>query len=92
MTYPGLFNHYQPIRGKDWIRRVEPEDRAVFVNIGHQEADYGRKGGRATVKRHGKAHMKKIARIGAIVTNSWKEWNRALREETERELGVTFDF
>lgn len=92
MKYPGLFSQHQPLKGKDWIRRIPPEDRAVFVDIGLQEAQHGSLGGQALIKKHGKSHVKHIGRIGAIVTNSWAMWNRLLREETERELGVTFDF
>lgn len=91
MTYPGLFSRYT-LKGKDWLRRIEPEDRAVFVDIGLQEAEHGSLGGKALVKKRGKAHMKSIGRIGAIASNSIKAWNKALQEELNRELGVTFDF
>lgn len=93
MTYPDLFlSRYSELKGRDWIRRVEPDDRAAFVDIGLQENNHGKMGGDALVKKHGKDHMKNIGRIGAIVTNSWKFWNKAMQEELAKELGVTFDF
>lgn len=48
MTYPNLFkSRYPSLKGKDWIRRIESDDRRVFVRIGQAEHEYGRKGGRA---------------------------------------------
>jgi hypothetical protein len=93
MTYPGLFQGYElKGRGKGWIKTVQPEDRAVFVNIGLQESGHGQLGGRAVYTKRGRDYMASIGRIGAIKTNSIKAWNKALREELERELGVTFDY
>jgi hypothetical protein len=90
---PNLFKARYPIlRGKDWVRRIEPEDLRVFVDIGLKANDHGKQGGRALVEKHGKEHMRKIARIGAIAANSIKAWNKAVREANEQELGVTFDF
>lgn len=48
VTYPGLFKaRYAELRGRDWIRRVEAEDRQAFIEIGLAATDYGRKGGQA---------------------------------------------
>lgn len=85
MQYPNLFkSRYPVLEGKDWIRTVDEDDRKAFIEIGLQAMDYGSKGGRATVKKHGKKHMKKIARIGGIASSSIKEWNTAVEAETER--------
>lgn len=93
MTYPDLFlSRYSELKGRDWIRRVEPDDRAAFVNIGLKEACHGQMGGRALYTKKGREHMASIGRIGAIATNSIKAWNKAMQEELSKELGVTFDF
>jgi hypothetical protein len=91
--FPNLFlSRYTELKGRDWLRRIEPEDRAVFVDIGLKANGHGQLGGKAVVKKYGKEHLSRIGRIGAIATNSIKAWNRALQEELNRELGVTFDF
>jgi hypothetical protein len=92
MTYPGLFSRFQPKSGSDWIRRLPREEVMVFVNIGLEENGHGQKGGRAVYVQKGREHLSKIGRIGAIKTNSWKAWKKALREELEKEFGVTFDY
>lgn len=94
MTYPGLFSKHQPLKGKGsaWIKSLPAEDRAVFVSIGLEEGKHGQLGGRALYMQKGREWMSKRGRIGAIVTNSKKLWNRLMREELERELGVTFDY
>ena len=44
--YTGLFkSRYPNITGSDWIRKVDPDDRRVFVQIGHEHAEHGRLGG-----------------------------------------------
>lgn len=46
MIYPNLFkSRYTTLKGKDWIKTIEPEDKRVFVEIGFKHSDYGRKGG-----------------------------------------------
>lgn len=95
MTYPDLFSSHKPLRGRTWLRelkRRDPEAVSVFVDIGLQEAGHGQKGGRGLYIKRGREHMQSIGRIGAIVTNSKKLWDRLMREEMERELGVTFDY
>lgn len=88
MIYPNLFkDRYSPIRGKDWIRRLAPEDRAVFVDIGLQALQHGRLGGLALKAKHGNKHLSQIGRIGAIITNSKKAWRKAMQDEMER-LGL----
>mgnify|MGYP006935520912 CR=1 FL=1 len=48
MTYPDLFKkRYQALHGKDWLRRIEPDDKAAFVRLGMEAHDYGRMGGKA---------------------------------------------
>lgn len=53
--YPNLFkSRYPELIGRDWIRRVEPDDRTAFVHIGLAAFDYGRQGGKvraATAQR-----------------------------------------
>lgn len=83
MKYPNLFkSRYPVLNGKDWINSVDPEDKQAFIQIGLQETDYGRSGGHAVVKKYGRKHMKSIARIGAIMSNIRREWNRAVERET----------
>jgi hypothetical protein len=88
--YPNLFrSRYTSLQGKDWIRRVSNEDRRAFARIGLEASDYGRSGGNAVVKKHGKKHMKQIARRGAIMTNIRKWWSQQVQLETLRlEEGV----
>jgi len=92
MKYPNLFKaRYTSLQGKDWINSIDPEDKQAFIQLGLQEADYGRSGGNALVKKYGRKHMKNIARIGAIVTNIRKEWARAVERETELLAGGRTD-
>jgi hypothetical protein len=93
MTYQGLFSSYDLSgKGREWIKSIDPEDRAVFVQIGLEENGHGQMGGRAIYMQKGREYMSKIGRIGAIKTNSIKAWKCALQEELNRELGVTFDY
>lgn len=92
MAYPNLFkSRYPVLQGRDWIRTISKEDRQAFIALGLQALDYGRKGGRAVVKKYGKKHMKRIARIGAIMTNIRKQWNRQVAEETARLQEVSIE-
>ena len=52
-------------------------------------ADFGRRGGQATVKRHGRAHMSKIGKAGfaAMVEKYWKG-NREACLRRLKELGL----
>lgn len=82
----GVFKaRYPVLKGKDWVRTIDPEDRRVFVSIGAEAHLHGVIGGQALAQRRGREYMSKIGRIGAIVTNSWKQWNKALIEEMWRE-------
>lgn len=83
--YPNLFkNRYPTLSGRDWINSIDPEDRQAFIELGLSAMDFGKLGGQATVKRYGKKHMKNIARVGAVVTNVRKYWNKAVEVETQR--------
>lgn len=84
--YPGIFKARYSLVGKDWIRTIPAEDRAVFVSIGMEANLHGVLGGRATAKK-GRAHMSKIGRIGAIVSNSKRAWRKAVIE-ANYELGI----
>ncbi len=49
--YPDLFKTSYPVlQGKDWLRRVNPEDRAAFSSIGREFHDHGRMGGEARAR------------------------------------------
>lgn len=89
--YSGIFKSRYALKGRDWVRKISKEDLAVFVDMGLKAHNHGKMGGDAVVKKHGKDHMKSIGRIGAIVTNSWKFWNKAIQEEIAKELGTYFD-
>lgn len=84
--YPNLFKaRYPVLKGKDWVRRIHPEDRAVFVSIGAEFHLHGVIGGLKLVEKKGREYMSRIGRIGAIVANSKRAWNKALLEEMWRE-------
>ena len=86
MIYPGLFKaRYPVLRGKDWIRTISPDDLKFFIKEGMKAWDYGKMGGAALVEKRGREYMSKIGRIGAIVANSKRAWNKALLEEMWRE-------
>lgn len=88
MTYPDLFKSRYDLRGKDWLRRIDPADRKAFVEIGHRESDWGRLGGQALYQQRGSSYMSKIGYRGAIVTNIQKAFKAAVKDENEKELGV----
>ncbi len=45
---PGLFKaRYSILKGRDWLRTVDAEDRLAFGHIGMEYHDYGRRGGLA---------------------------------------------
>lgn len=45
--HPNLFkNRYPVLKGSDWIKRIDPEDKQVFVSLGMKHNDYGRMGGK----------------------------------------------
>lgn len=49
--YSNIFkNRYSELKGKDWIKRIDPEDQKAFYHIGFVESDFGRKGGKARAK------------------------------------------
>ena len=50
MIYPDLFKSRYILKGKDWIRTIEPDDRKVFVELGMKHSEYGRLGGKARAK------------------------------------------
>lgn len=44
----GLFKaKYGKLEGKDWIRKIDPEDARVLITVGLREMDFGRMGGKA---------------------------------------------
>lgn len=87
MMYPGLFKARYPLTGRDWVRHIPDEDRAVFVSIGMEANLHGVMGGQALAQQKGREYMSKIGRIGAIVSNSRKQWNKAVIE-ANYELGI----
>lgn len=51
MIYPNMFHSvYEKLEGRDWIRRVSPEDRRIFVERGLAHAQWGKLGGIARAK------------------------------------------
>lgn len=82
--YPNLFKLRYVLRGKAWVRDIEPEDLRVFVSIGAEHHEHGRMGGRAIADQRGADYMRSIGRIGAISANSKRAWVKALQEEQEK--------
>ena len=49
--HPNLFkNRYPELKGSDWIKKISPEDKQVFISLGMQHNDYGRMGGKQRAK------------------------------------------
>lgn len=89
MTYPDLFkSRYPSLQGKAWLQDIHPDDRKAFSDLGLQQADHGRLGGTSLVKKYGREHMRKIARIGAIMSNIRQEWQRKVWEETWKQNDI----
>ena len=38
---------YPVLKGKDWIRKIEPDDRKALLHVVRSFGEHGRKGGRA---------------------------------------------
>ena len=83
MTYPNLFAAYHPLKGSDWIRTIQSEDRQAFAMIGFRESDFGRKGGVALYQKYGRERMAEMGRRGALVTNLRKWIAKRIQEEME---------
>lgn len=54
-TFPSLKGVFKQkygdnLRGRDWLRRIDPEDRRVFAHAGFVASDYGRRGGLARAR------------------------------------------
>ena len=77
---PGLFQKYQPLQGKGWIKALPAEELRVFVDIGLKACDHGRVGGKALVQKRGREWMRWIGRNGAIKANQIKALKRAQDE------------
>jgi len=91
MLYPNLFkDKYAPLKGKAWIKALPDEELKVFIDIGMQANDHGRMGGCALAED--REHMAKIGQRGAIMTNILRQWRKAVKEETEKELGIILDY
>jgi hypothetical protein len=59
MNLKGMFMKLKP-QGRDWVRRLDPENKRVFIDIGLQAGDHGKMGGAvraATATRCGKGHF-----------------------------------
>ena len=92
MKYPNLFkSRYENLQGKNWINSIDPDDKKAFIEIGLQETNHGVKGGRALMKKYGREHLKKTARIGGIISGSRKEWKKAVERETLLQGGSITD-
>lgn len=83
MNYPNLFkSRYPSLRGSDWIKQVEDEDRKAFAQIGFAASDYGRKGGKKVVQKYGREYMSRIGARGALVTNVKKMIQKGIENES----------
>ena len=82
MNYSGIFKARYTLTGKDWVRRIDPEDLRAFVSIGMEANLHGVTGGRKLAQVKGREYMSKIGRIGAIVANSKRAWRKAVIEES----------
>lgn len=83
--FPGLFGPYSPLEGRDWIRKLDREALAVFVDIGLKACNHGKLGGQALVQKRGREWMREIGRRGAIKANVVKALKRA-QDERYQEL------
>ena len=82
MKYPNLFHsRYTELSGRDWIKKIEPEEIQAFARLGFQESGYGKKGGVALAKKRGKKYMQEIGRRGALVTNAKKLIKKGIENE-----------
>ncbi len=50
MIYPNLFKQKYQLKGKNWVKTIEPDDLKVFIDIGMRFNDYGRMGGKVRGK------------------------------------------
>lgn len=51
MLYPNLIkNKYPVLQGRDWIRKISPDDREALIWLGMRAWDFGRMGGIARAK------------------------------------------
>lgn len=62
MDTKGIFKrkYGEGLKGHDWIKAIEPEDRALLIEIGMRAMDWGRMGGAARAskaKRDARGHF-----------------------------------
>lgn len=62
MNYPGIFKgkYGDQLRGKTWLKAIDPQDAQVFVQIGHEAGQHGKIGGQARAagaKRDGRGRF-----------------------------------
>lgn len=62
MDTKGIFKrkYGEGLQGRDWIKAIEPEDRALLIEIGMRAMEWGRLGGTArasTAKRDVRGHF-----------------------------------
>jgi hypothetical protein len=60
--YSGLFKSRYQLKGHDWVKKLTPEDKQVFIQIGLAATEYGRKGGQKraeTAKRDARGRFAK---------------------------------
>lgn len=81
--YTGIFKARYTLKGRGWIKALQPEDLQFFINMGMQAWDYGRMGGQA----HSREHLQSIGRIGGIVSASKRLWNRLMLDEMDK-IGI----
>ena len=39
------------LRGRDWIRRIDPEDRQALTHLAFECSEYGKRGGRVRASK-----------------------------------------
>ena len=75
-AYSNLFSRYQPLHGKDWVRSLPPEDKAVFVEIGLEAGDHGKLGGKVramTANRDNRGRF--LSKSGTNNVKPGKNWD-----------------
>jgi len=49
--FKGIFKQRYQLKGRDWVKLLEPEDYEAFIRMGLAATEYGRKGGRIRAEK-----------------------------------------
>jgi hypothetical protein len=82
-AYSGLFQRYQPLQGRDWVKNLPDEDRRVFVDIGLQAADHGKLGGVARAAEAQRDNHGRFARQDGTNKRTGEDPRKGTREDVE---------